>query len=100
VRFGSGGGGSPPTIPRMISVGLKLLDDGDSHSIEQQYPLILRSLHDQRQGTRLLSRLKLERMGYLARTGGRSPKVRQNPLTGGVGRVGCWGWIGDRRSRP
>jgi hypothetical protein len=35
-----------PTIPKVTSIGLKLLDDGDSHSIEQQYPLILHSPHD------------------------------------------------------
>ena len=47
LYFG-GGVGNPSTIPRMLSIGLKLLDDGDSHSIEQQHPPILRSLHDRR----------------------------------------------------
>jgi hypothetical protein len=37
-----------------------------SHSIEQQYPLILRSLHDQLQEIPLPSRLKPERMHYSA----------------------------------
>jgi hypothetical protein len=59
---------SVPTIPRMISIGPKLLDYGDSHSTEQQYPLILRSLHDQRQEIPLPSRLKLARMYYSAMT--------------------------------
>jgi hypothetical protein len=54
-----------PTIPKVISIGLKLLNDGDSHSIEQQYPLILRSLHDQQQQIPLPSRLELERTCFV-----------------------------------
>jgi hypothetical protein len=60
----------PPTIPGMISIGLKLLDNGESHSIEWQYPPILRSLPSQRQEIRCPSRPKLERTDYSARTGG------------------------------
>jgi hypothetical protein len=56
------------TIPKAISIGPKLLDNGDSHSLEQQPPLIRRSLHDQRQEIPLPSRLKLARMYYSAMT--------------------------------
>jgi hypothetical protein len=35
------------TISKVASIGLKPLRDGDSHSIEQQYPLFFRFLHDQ-----------------------------------------------------
>ena len=66
---GGGERASPPTIPRTTSIGLKLLDDGGNHAIEQQYPLILRSLHDQQQEIPLPPRLKLERMDYSAMTG-------------------------------
>jgi hypothetical protein len=58
-----------PIIPRMISIGQQLEADGDSHSVEQQHTRILCSLHDQRQGIPLPSRLKLERMYYSASTG-------------------------------
>ena len=81
------GGDSPPNIPRMISIGLKLLDDGDSHSIEQWCRLVLHSLHDQRQEIPLSSRLKLERTYYSAMT----PRIPAYivPMPSGKG------WRGD-----
>ena len=57
------------TTPKVASTHLKALADGDTHSFEQQPLLILRSLHNSRQGIPLLSRLKLERMCYSASTG-------------------------------
>jgi hypothetical protein len=51
------------------AIGLKLPDDGDSHSIEQWYPLILHSLHDRRYVIPRPSRPKLERTHYSASTG-------------------------------
>jgi hypothetical protein len=67
------------TTPEVASTRLKSLADGDIHSFEQQPLLILRSLHDSRQGIPLLSRLKLERMHYSASTAGQVQRVLAGP---------------------